>query len=153
MSINYLCVPVDDSILDYAWNSNYELPGNPRHGRWPTLAELRQCLTSIPDHEVTGGGNEQSFSITAESTKRVPMEGGLKTANTDAPETYLNVHGYLEGKPRPLIVLHGDYELVVTIVQRLTEYCGPQCFFADCEGVPYFVIDGLNEPIGPNEET
>lgn len=152
MSISFLVVPVDDRFLEYAHTSGYQLPDGVGHGRWPNLQELRECLASIPDHEVRARGDEKSFTLTAESRTRVPVECEFKTANTDAPETYLSVQGHLEGKPRPLIALHGDYELVVDVVQQLTADCGPQCFFADCEGIPYFVLDRTSEPVGPVQE-
>lgn len=152
MSVSFLAVPVADSFLEYGRTSGYQLPSNVGLGCWPSLGQLRQCLVSIPDHEMTVQGDESSFSITSESLQRVPLEEcEFDTANTDTPETHLEVRGHLKGKPSPLISFHGDYDLMVSVVQQLTECCGPQCFFADYEGVPYFVIDPSCEPIGPSE--
>lgn len=149
MSVNYLAAPVDDSFLEYARSNDYKLPSVINHGRWPDLDELRQSMASFPEHELTIRGDETLFSITTESLRRIPFESDLDTAKIDAPESYLNVQGFLTGKPRPLISFHGDYDLVVSVVQKLAERCGPQYFFIDWEGVPYLVADGQSDPVGP----
>jgi len=150
MSINYIALPVDDEIRCWGRELGLALPSELPAGRYPSTPELLAAMESLAGHEITNRKLDDPFNLTMESLERVPVDAMPPFQNTDAAASLLTVSGHLDpDAPRKLISLHGDYDLIVRLLQQLTSTCGPLCFCADCDGQPIFVISAESEPIGP----
>ncbi len=150
MSISYLLRPVDDEMLAYGADSGVAgLPAVVTAGRWPTVDELIEVLKATPGHHVSHSHHSPSFSITIESLEFVPVQPVPPLKNTTAPASYLHVTGSLSGDSNPLwLSFHGHTDVMLSVIQRLTLVCGPLVFFADCDGLPWFVFSDQSWPLG-----
>ena len=152
MGIDYLLVPANDEMLEYGRQSGVGLPQTVPHGRWPTVDELVVVLKSIPDHHITHINQVNGIDATIESSARVAMQPVFPFTATTAPASYLHVSGDLSGSEKPAsLSFHGDADLMVSIVSRLSLFCGGLVFFATCDGLPWFVLPSSELPIGPEE--
>ena len=150
MSVSYLLVPVDEQILAYGKDSGVvDLPPAVSAGRFPTVDELIAVLEATPGHRVSRVHRSNTIDVTIESFARIPFEPGPPFKQTTTPASYLYVTGDLSGtSKRKWLSFHGDLDVTIPVIQRLTAFCGPLVFFADCDGVPWFVLSEQSPPLG-----
>ncbi|MCA8990205.1 MAG: hypothetical protein KDA78_21335 [Planctomycetaceae bacterium] len=150
MSISYLLAPVTEEMLEWGRKCGIDLPESSLCGRFPLASEIEDALVSIPDHVLQRACRQDSFEYALESRAQVPLEANPPFPASLTPETYLIVNGNVtDTAPQKWIGCHGDLCLILELTQRLVPACGPLCFFADCDGIPWFVFTPTAEPIGP----
>lgn len=150
MGVNYLLCPVDEEMLAYGRDSGVVgLPPAVSTGRFPTVDEMLAVLEATPGHRVSHLHRSQTINVTIESLARIPFEPGPPFRQTTTPASYLHINGDLSGtSKRKWLSFHGDLDVMILVIQRLTALCGPLVFFADCDGVPWFVLSKQSPPIG-----
>jgi hypothetical protein len=156
MGINYLVAPFDSQMAEWAAKCNVPIREKISNGRRATILELKQAAVGIPGHkcQISDDQNEFQIRLESEQTKTFPCEGIFK--NTIAPGVAIAPATYtvINGATRPngeveWMSFHGDMELIVAVVRELTTHCGPQVYFADCDGIPWIIASPDAAPIGP----
>ncbi len=155
MGFDYLVVPLNDEMLDYAQQSGVTLPEPALEGRLPTADELIKVVKSLPNHSITNLtelNESEGIEITIESLARVPMEPVPSLTETSAAASHLHISANMTGPNGSYrIAFHGDADVMVTILSKLSVDCGGLVFFASSDAVPWFVLPGESVPIGPEE--
>lgn len=143
-------------MLEWAEKCSVPVSGIVTNGRRATIQELKDVTAAIPGHTCRVWYDQNKIQINIESMRTVtfPCEGDFKNSIAPGlgvgPATFMQING--AARPTGEIEsmrFHGDYELLVTIVQKLTKPRGPQVYFADCDGIPWLVVSSDAEPIGP----
>jgi len=156
MSVDYVVVPFDARAREWARECGVPVEGIEAGGRTASLDELRDAAQGLPGHTFRMSRHEARFEIAVESERfeTFPCDGVYR--NTIAPGLAIGpaasmlMTGGIQSDGRiESMGFHGDYELLVAIVQRLTQCCGPQVIVADNEGLPWVVASPEAPPLGP----
>jgi hypothetical protein len=132
MGVLYTVLPLEPKVLAWLKNLGVELPSGSAVSRNPTPAELRAAVTALPGYqaEITEAELGGTWQAWVEST-REPEEG---------PWTLVNVLDYQgEHVQREFGFEKGWDTLIVSIVSRVAECCGPLVLLPDTGDRPIVV--------------
>ena len=156
MSVDYVVVPFDAPTREWARECGVPVDGIAAGGRAASLDDLRDAAQGLPGHTFRMPQREARFEIAVESERfeTFPCDGDYRNTIAPglaiAPAASLHMTGGIQVDGRiESMGFHGDYGLLVAIVQRLTRRCGPQVIVADNEGLPWVVASPEAPPLGP----
>ena len=157
MSVFYVIIPLDEQTLEWAMDCGVPVQGLSSDGRLPTLEELTDVCGTRSKHSVRLDQREGTYDICVESVENVAFSyaGEFTFKNTiapgiaECPATSGTFSGgiLLDGTIKSL-GYHGDIDLLITIIRKLTVTCGTQVFVVDCEGLPWIINSPTAVPIG-----
>ena len=149
MSISYVICPVNEEMLTYGQDFGVSIASDTAHGRFPVVDELISIMESIPGHRLTHVFQERNFALTIESEELVEIQPNGPFRQHSVPMTYLHLHGALSPDSHPRwMAMRGDMNVMLAFLRRLAETCGPQVFFYEGDGIPWFIVSGSDAPLG-----
>ncbi len=158
MSVSYIIIPLDSQTLEWAMDSGVPAQGLLADGRQPTFEELWDVCGAIPKCSVRLDQRKESYDICIESQEKVTFSyaGDISFQNTISlgiavsPARSGSISRVMHSNGQSqFLSYHGDIDLLIAIIRKLTVTCGTQVFIVDCEGLPWIINSPTASPIGP----
>jgi hypothetical protein len=140
MGVLYLVTP----LVQFAEQANkpwldaigFTVPANAPTGRNPTAKEVRAVLESLSGYAITYHIDEWTW-----------VANVVNVAKPDGPDwttVHLSRFEGNESEPTSVFFAKGSEELIVKIVEQLSQFCGPLVVDNDISGAPLLVTPDID---------
>lgn len=128
MGVLYSAIPIDSKIR--RWLISAGVPVSDRDGQAPTLRQIQAAIATLDDQAVSYSSGDDHWQAAIDDPQ--PPETG--------PWTILNVHGVTSpDEPCNFYFEKGWPSLIIKVVHRIAQRCGPLCVVPDT-GCPPVVV-------------